>query len=352
MGKRLIYEASRPVAIYGAYLIAFYIVSFWEIIPGTTVRFLKFNILYVLIIFEFFAVGYYLHQKAIVATFSVLGSLLVIFALSQLILTPDLTRFGYGSLGMLVFVVLVAYNKLLLAGVLFVVMAMSNNVIPVVASLVSIFVYFVALGKGNVFSVTRASKLFTFLVPLFAIFFIALIFFGGRIEDTVSRLLSVGLGLSGEDLTRAYIHERSQEMLMDSGGIGIGYMNFYAYSGWELDYLEEARTGSAIEGHNLHNSFMTWGLEGGILVVLVVFWLIISTVKRIRSIYLQDTRMGSCLFGFTAAFVVFAIAHQLHELISFWATIGFVWGYEYKLRTLHKKASQMQASQIEPTLFS
>jgi hypothetical protein len=78
---------------------------------------------------------------------------------------------------------------------------------------------------------------------------------------------------------------------------------------------------------------MTWALEGGILVIMSVAFLVYLTSKRIRLIYKNDRKYGAVLVGMIAAFMVFGMAHQLHMLTQFWAFIGLVWGYSFQLQS-------------------
>jgi len=77
------------------------------------------------------------------------------------------------------------------------------------------------------------------------------------LESTFKRILAANFTLVGSDVTRSYIVDRSWDLLAASNGLGIGYMNFYAWSGIDSDYAYETETGHVVEGFNLHNSFMT-----------------------------------------------------------------------------------------------
>src|SRR5690606_6711377 len=98
----------------------------------------------------------------------------------------------------------------------------------------------------------------------------------GYIYGTIERYLT------HNDPLRVSIAEISRQLLWQSSGWGIGYMNFYAWYGMVTGYHAEGRTGAAIEGVNLHNSYMTWALEGGLPVCIVVGIMLWRTHRRVQ----------------------------------------------------------------------
>jgi hypothetical protein len=237
-------------------------------------------------------------------------------------LTPEITRFGYGPLSMILLVVLVAYDRVLAAILLAVAMAASNHITPMVAGFAGVAFYLIVYYKGNILRLLVEKRRFMlafFLVP------VAVSVALQQTISTFSRFQTLN-----DDYVRSYIVDQSTQMLRESKFLGIGYMNFYAWSGIDTGYAGESRTGSEILGFNLHNSYMTWALEGGLMVsviVLVILWL---TMGRLKAVLAADRQLGAVLMSWFIVFGIFALFHQVHMSIQFWGAIGLVWGIHAK----------------------
>ena len=329
--KKALFEALKPVVAYWIYLAAFYIVSYWELVPGTSVRHLPFHSLEWLVIFAFFAIGYQLSVVKQCRVYVVMAKLIVLWTALQFFLFPDVPRFGYGSLAMLLLPLLLAYRQFWTFALLLLFMFGSAHVTPLVAGGAASLVYLLVFYRFNLLEAVRQHL--RLLVIFLFVMAAALPVLWAKVVNTLNRLMSIDGSLVGQDWLREYIIENSWRMLVETKGLGIGYMNFYAWSGLDTGYSHVTRTGSIIEGFNIHNTFMTWALEGGVLVILSVVFLGYLTSKRIRLIYKNDRKYGAVLVGMIAAFLVFAMAHQLHMLTQFWAFIGLVWGYSFRLQS-------------------
>ena len=345
--KQLFIEALKPVVLYWIYLAAFYVVSNWELIPGSTARYLPFHSLEWLVIFAFFAVGYHLSLAHQLRVTVIMALMIALWTALELVLFPDLTRYGYGVLSMILLPFLLAYRRFLILTVVLLSMTVSNHMTPLIAGGAALLLYIISFYRFNVLLAVRQHL--RWLVILLVCMVTTIPIFWARMEDTLGRFTMIGGTLAGADLVREYIIENSFKLLADSKGIGIGYMNFYVWSGLDTGYSAEARTGSAIEGFNIHNSFMTWGLEGGILVVLSLVLMSFFTYKKIHLIYKYDRRYGAALIGMIAAFFIFGMAHQLHMATQFWAFIGLVWGYSFRIQSDYFIAARKSVLLIHDT---
>jgi len=320
-------DALQPVILYAAYLLCFLFNSQWEVYPGTALRFLPFLVIYCFVIYSFFLLGFLLPIHSQLQTYQILTWLVVLYTFCQLVLHVDSTRLGYGSLSMLLVVFLFAYRMNFLLCLLISVLLASNSVTPLVASIAGIISYIIFYSHGpatfcmRVISVIRLS--FLVLIPLG---FLSL-FFSNKIIQTLGRLsLLADIDIAAGDPSREFISSNAWDRFGEISWHGIGYMNFYAYSGETLGIRYYENSGSLTTGLNLHNSYLTWFLEGGLLVSLAVLVILVLTVLKISRIYAFDRRYGSLLFSFMVVFAVFAISHQLHDLTQFWALIGLSWG--------------------------
>jgi hypothetical protein len=331
--KRAFSALFRLVAVFLLHVSSFLVVSSWELIPGTTLRHLPFYFLNVLLLVASFPLGCRLDRENQLRVFESLAWAVVVWTAVQIFLWPELTRFGYGPLSMVLLPILVALRRPAPAAALFTMMLFSNHVTPLVAGSVAISVsvflayeirsrrFFKNLATTVIGMVTLGLMLFPLMQPY--------------LESTFKRIMAVNFGLIGTDVTRSYIVDRSWELLTASNGLGIGYMNFYAWSGIDSGYVYETDSGHTVEGFNLHNSFMTWGLEGGVLVILTLVFFFLFFLRRVRYIYSRDRQYGSAIYGVLAAFFVFALSHQLHMAPQFWAVIGLVSGYAHQLNYGH-----------------
>jgi hypothetical protein len=327
--KTALWAAGTLVALHALYLLAFVIVSYWELIPGTTARHLPLISLDWAVALTGFVVGYRLKASQVVRALVILAWLVVAYTVGQWVLTPGVSRFGYGALSMLLLVVVVAYNRVIATLCLGLVMAGSNHVTPLAAGLAGVLFYVPAYYRGNVLRSiveNRRFLLLAFALPLATTVVLE------RVLGTFNRFRTLG-----DDTVRDYIVDNSIAMLRESGFMGIGYMNFYAWTGLDTGYREVARTGSDILGFNLHNSYMTWWLEGGVLVTIVVLVLLLLTIKRLSVIHEYDKRMGAVLYSWLVVFAIFAMFHQLHMTIQFWSAIGLIWGMHARLASYWRR---------------
>lgn len=330
--KPLLAEAIKLVLVHWLYILAFYIVSFWELIPGTTMRHLPFQSLDWLILVSFFVVGYYSPLKKYIDINIALGYIIIAYTIVQITIFPDLTRFGYGVQSMLLLPLFFAYRKYVIANLLLISMLASNHLTPLVSGVFGVLTFTMIMHKGNFIKLILKNIKLAMPIFISALIFVPILW--DQISSTINRISISGVSLSGDDWVREYIILNSIELLKQTTLMGIGYMNFYAFSGHDTEYSFEERTGAIVEGFNLHNSFMTWGLEGGILVILAIILLGYLTIIRIKAIYNLDKCYGAYLFSVLSCFFIFGIAHQLHMAIQFWIYIGFIWGYSYRIRDL------------------
>jgi hypothetical protein len=163
--KTALGAAGKLVALHAVYLLAFTIVSFWELIPGTTARHLPFISLDWAVALGGVVVGYRLRPLQVVRVLIILAWLVVGYTIGQWIFTPHVTRFGYGALSMLLLVVLVAYDRVMATLFLGLAMAGSNHVTPLTAGVAGVLSYFVVYYRANVFRSIVEKRRF-FLVAL------------------------------------------------------------------------------------------------------------------------------------------------------------------------------------------
>jgi O-antigen ligase len=138
-------------------------------------------------------------------------------------------------------------------------------------------------------------------------------------------LLGIQVVGEGADTTRELVTAAALDLLSQYGLQGMGYMNFMEFLGLQTGY-SDTRLGYAFFGTNLHNSYLTWLLEGGALVSSVVMILFLRTWKRMRWVLRYERNFGILALSWAGASALLAAFHQLHGMMQFWGSIGMIFG--------------------------
>lgn len=192
--------------------------------------------------------------------------------------------------------------------------------------------------KRNKLGVNSASKkanINSVVIRLFRNVLIAagvvvfLVYFSQNAQVTVDRLLhSSSESLEEDDPNRVLIALTSYRLLQENFPYGIGWGGFTSISKNELNYNTYAANGEIVSGANLHNSYMTWALEGGLPIVVIMIILFYYLFRAIR-FFLRDER--SKLLGYVTLIwllqgMLFGMFHQWHSTLPFWMLFGFTFG--------------------------
>jgi GNAT superfamily N-acetyltransferase len=317
------------------YLAALWVVSTWEVIPGTAAPYFRFEAIHLVVALNAYVIGRALTGREILKGHALLGLVLMAATLAQMALDPDLSRYGYGMQLMLcTSAMLVLGWRWAAAGALIVIMA-SLHKTTLGCALLGVLVVFwwakIPPQKGNKY--VRA------IYPLLALVVVAggVIYLAPMIGATIERFLPEGMhfyGLVGEhvDRQRGYITDLSLDLLPEYWLTGMGYMNFYALTATEATTLYAIdRFGVEVYGTSLHNSYMTWALEGGLLVMLAVALIFWRAGARIRFIWSAEPNMGVLLLAWCVSALLFGWFHQLHASVQFWSILGIIFGYRDQL---------------------
>jgi hypothetical protein len=300
--------------LFVGYVAAWAVVSLWEWVPGVTYRYLPTVSLSVLMLMLGTIWGATRPPKAIVTTMAGMLWPLVLMTSGEIIVSPDLTRFGYGPLAMLVLPATLALERYAGLAALILVMAASNHLTPLGAGLsgVAVFVWF--RGHAVRTQLLKASIAATLLAGL-------MILTGshGRILGTLNRLFE-------EDPTRTYLKTLFSEFIAISGGRGIGLMNVMALT--EMDWVTEGRAAAGYfdDGVSLHSAYQTWLLEGGLLVTAAISLIMFRAIREVRVVLGADPLVGATLAAWMAALGVFGLYHQVQDAPQFWVTLGLTAG--------------------------
>ncbi len=313
-----------------AYALTFIIVSYFGIDFEQSI---KYQVLYLPLVitidfFLAFIIGFKFRETTIAKYALIAGGLSTFYLLTEAFLFPS-TRMGGLDLDVAMVVplaVLFGAKPMALAA-LFVLIASTKKTITVVALLAFAGAYWLNSRNGaKAAGAVKPSVFATWLRRVAgAVAVIAVVgYFAQNIQTTYERLTFEGDG----DPMRTAISTVSFDMLEEHFPWGIGLGGFSSASQSQINYQTYDARGEIVVGANLHSSYMTWALEGGLPILLIVLALFFFAVRAIW--YLQkndESRMFALvLLIWLLQGMLFGMFHQWHNTHPFWALFGLVFG--------------------------
>jgi hypothetical protein len=324
---------SIPLAVYFLFLI---ITSFWALYPFQTLyyAFNDFMFYFQSLLFIHFArtcgIEYiYKSIKGIV--------IICLFAtIIQLIFYPDSTRLGAGGAFLSITIPFLINDisinnriRLLLISIvaMLLLISMSRTIIVVAVINILLVLFFLENEIKKKFT-----SILLFIVGFLVIITLLLIFpaTSGFVLKTLVRFSGYDLNsndsflqVEEEDLLRISLTEQAFFLYPQYWFQGMGYMNFMQWYGTQFDLFYTSFDGNKeIVGSNLHNSFQTWALEGGVFCLIIVLLLFIVFFRRVTqlknkciSVYCRNQYR---IISFSLiSFTIFGLFHQLHQSLVF-----------------------------------
>jgi O-antigen ligase len=178
-------------------------------------------------------------------------------------------------------------------------------------------------------SVMSAIPVCAILVALFSIDSIRV-----ASANTFVRLTGVSLQVGSTDLlaekedpNRVFERTQGWEWFWEHMPWGVGHMNYTVLSSARLRYVLAA-----------HNTYLAWGIEGGIPLLLLGGGLLARFAKRTSDL-LRNRRLSaderavvkSCGLSLLAL-LIFGLAHQIHQYPPLYALLGFMEGLHRRER--------------------
>lgn len=147
----------------------------------------------------------------------------------------------------------------------------------------------------------------------------------GEAIDAMGRTLD---RFAENDPTRDFLDEYSAELLAENFPRGIGYFSFERMSADKISYTTFTADSEALTGVSLHNTYVFLLLEGGALTALVILVAYGAAAATLWKLAHKEGYRGwaAFLLGWTAACMVYAYAHQLHETPYLFGLIGMIFG--------------------------
>lgn len=325
--------------VIGLYLLAFYVVSFWELYPGTTVLWGKFEVIQLVVATNFYMLGRTCSFDELLGIFHRLGIVIVGLTIAQMALDPEAVRFGYGWQLMLCLPASVILRKYWFVAVALLVMLASKHKAALGCALLSVAIaFFFSHQPKRPENLTRYYLRWAVALVAFTAAVGVMVYLSPKIIETAGRFMPEGttefMGMpveaEGVDWSRELVIEKSLDWLGQYLPQGMGYMNFSMLIGAETGLTSSGgRDDVEFIGINLHNSYMTWVLEGGILVTLAVLFMFWRVGKRIRAMWPMPATHNFAVLAlaWSAADLLLGGFHQLHALMQLWGTVGLIFGF-------------------------
>lgn len=326
-----------PLCIYFLYLI---FSSLWALYPFQTLYYSFGDLIFLVnsvVIVRFFQVY---KVEGVYQLFHLITWMCILGTISQILINPDLTRLGVGSIFLAISLPFIYRNSnfskkyiyfLLTISVALLLVSMSRTVIIVGFLNFLLSIIFLEPGLANKFK--RVFTLFFFtsmlagllvLIPDTRYFFLKTLvrFFNIDLYSINEMLIA-----EGEDYLRISLIEEAGRLYPSYWFQGMGYMNFMQWYGENFNITYESFDGKKeIVGSNLHNSFQTWALEGGLFCLFIIGFLFFiffrNCLSGLKSADLEIQKAKLLLLSSMLSLFVFAFFHQLHQSLVFFIILS------------------------------
>ncbi|MCX7144230.1 MAG: hypothetical protein NT123_24980 [Proteobacteria bacterium] len=323
-----------------AYAVALIAASYFGVSFETSVS--EYLVLYQpLSMFDFFVAfvaGYKFHERKLFSYFYSIGVILFVYSVIDMLANPDKSRYITSLDLPMVIPVAIILGKTLFAIIL---------VAIAFASIKKTIVFIAVLSFGlSWWYKYRNSKIISrdfatgdnhgtwhsvlarmaVVVCVLALFIVI----ASNFQSTIDRLLLT----DEEDTVRSLIQLTSFQLLSEYFPRGIGFGGFSFITRDDIPYPLLDQRGNLTQGANLHNSFMTWALEGGLPVLLVVCAMFFAMYRTIRSFWRhkETTILAFVLSVWLLQGVIFGLVQQWHSASTFWMLFGYAFGCRERYR--------------------
>jgi hypothetical protein len=337
-----------PIVIYFFFLL---FGSFWALYPTQTVYYFLTDIIFVfysLIFIQFLQIvgfdGVFVICRNIVM-------LCLIGTIGQLIFFDDFTRIGAGTPFLAVVIPFILKDPslpkkkiffLITCATCILVISMSRVVIIVALVNYLLVIFFIEKSLWH-----RLAKVFKTILYLGIIFSIVLL-----IPYTRLFLLKTFIRFSGFDIVpgNEFLAVEDSDLLRISLSLeaaklypsywfqGMGYMNFMQWYGENFNITYESFDGKKeIVGSNLHSSFETWALEGGVFCLFIIFIVFFKFYRICYIAYIKNINKeySVLLISSLSSLFLFAFFHQLHQALVFYMILAFGFSLQLKRSSLN-----------------
>lgn len=338
-----------PIIIYFLFLL---IGSLWALYPTQTIYYITTDLIFVF--YSFIFVQFYRLQGIdgvhVICRNIVILSLLG--TIGQLIFFRDLTRIGAGTPFLAVVIPFIVKDSslskkhsffLITLAVCILLISMSRIVI-IVALINYLLVIFLSENsfRQKVGKILKMFLVLGFITSIIlAVPFTRIFLFKTIIRFTGINLITGNdfLVVEDPDVLRISLILEATKLYPSYWFQGMGYMNFMQWFGENFNITYESfDSKKEIVGSNLHNSYQTWALEGGIFCLLIVLIIFLKFYKICYEAYMKNTNkhFSILLISSLSSLLLFAFFHQLHQALVFYMILTFGFSLQIKNVSLNR----------------
>jgi hypothetical protein len=328
-----------PIYLYFFY---FLLSSIWALYPYEAVYFVINDSIYLFASILFGLIYYQFTLRGILYFFQCIAYLSLLLSVGMFIYLPEITNIGGNSTSVLfaIFPYLIISDQKnifykyfpIICSLIVILLSISRTPLLSVLITTTIVLFITRKGIFDLFKTLLNYLIYVLVImgclsfiPYVRQVFILFIFkFSGLDLGYTSRILVLQ-----EDDLRTSIFNEALNVYYEYWFQGMGYMNFMKWYGEKFGISELTANGTEIVGMNLHNSFQTWALEGGIFAIIIIIYIMYVYIKR--SIYKIKISQNQFEKNFhtvglinIVSFIIFASYHQLHQNIIFFILLGIV----------------------------
>lgn len=327
------------------YLGAFYLVSFWEMYPGTTIKWGKFELIQFAVVFVHYAVGRVCKEQEILQAYAWIATVIISLTIAQIFLDEERIRYGYGWQLMMCLPAALLLRKYWLVVIGLTVMLASRHKSALACAVLGCLIVFIFAKLPPLPRSKPAQQMLSLAFHLTALIFASIAVYilsphiistiGRFISDdsTTFRVLGVSIEPEGEDIVRAAHILEAIRILPEHYIKGMGYMNFYEWTTDLGGFASINQYGTELTGITLHNAYLSWVIEGGITVSVVVLFIAHRLWSRIRSMLVYSRNFAVLSIAWFAILLLHGMFHQLHQMMQLWGSIALIYGFIDRKRT-------------------
>jgi len=331
------------VAVLLLYSLTFIVVSYYGVDFQTSI---EYGVYYQppVIVLEFaiaFIIGYLFDERRTFKYLRVFAFVLMAYTLLQIELEPDRSRYVTNLNIPMAIPLFVFARQGFFALLSCLVLLLSLKKTVVACGLLSLALAYLLRGyvlrrerstdPGGRLTAGRLIAAVSIVIFVFAAMAFIMIRFSGNLSATMARFSEP------EDTARAAITAYSLILLLQNFPVGIGWMGFLYMSIGVIRYDVTDARGEVRPGAPLHNSYMTWALEGGLPVLLIMmflFWQLLRTIRRLIR-HRESALIGATALIWLLSGMLFGMFQQWHSSGTFWQLFGIVFGSYARYRCLY-----------------
>jgi hypothetical protein len=338
-------KGTGVLLIYYLYLL---LTATWAEYPSVTIWYVATESIFIFVFSLFYLLSMNFKPDRIIDFFVNLVPAAIIIFLGTYIKDPEATRLGGYVLVLLPFVLFFCTLRLIqsssfqnvafvTACLLMLVISMSRT--PLLIAGMGLLLIFVKITTG-----WRARRKFVEVLLIIGVLVVVTILAVPQLELYTARALArityqdvvVGdqlIEAEMSDAVRWTIFADALSLYETNWLLGMGYMNFMPWYGDLYNFSFENARGEETVGMNLHNTFQTWALEGGLPCIAMVTFLLWKYFrilrKRISQSNNEPEKAYYKLFVIGMICLLWAgLFQQIHQTPVFFAFLGIVYALD------------------------